>query len=454
MNLKIISAAGNKRLILIFSGWGTDPAPFRRLSVEGYDIAVVWDYRTEIADTADIEGYEEIVVVGWSFGVVSATRFMKSNPRLPVTSTIAINGTTYPVDDQLGIPEAIFSGTLAGLSDDTLRKFYRRMSGSSDAFREFMAQPPERAIEELKEELKSIAARESVDGSRWDVAIVSENDRIIPAENQKRAWTLSGTRIISEPGHHLPDFQSLISSLLTNKPLVADRFRHAVRTYNDNAGVQLAVARKLVELWNPAPASKPDIIEIGCGTGLSTREILSRITPASLRLWDFNITDPPEGAECKECDAETEIMKTESESVDVIFSASTIQWFNSLPSFFRHASRALRRGGIIAVSTFGPDNFPELSAASHSHPTFPSLEAVRAMIPDTLTEIMVHEERLTLTFPSATHALRHISLTGVNALHAPLPAGQTRRILNSYPLTPDGKAELTYHPIYLILKKQ
>ncbi|MDE6192119.1 MAG: DUF452 family protein, partial [Muribaculum sp.] len=48
---------GNTKLILIFAGWGMDSNPFREIRLDGYDIAVVWDYRDMQLDTSPFAVY-------------------------------------------------------------------------------------------------------------------------------------------------------------------------------------------------------------------------------------------------------------------------------------------------------------------------------------------------------------------------------------------------------------
>ena len=54
-----------------------------------------------------------------------------------------------------GIPDDVFDGTLAGLDERNLTKFYRRVAGSRAAFESFSAKMPRRSVAELKEELAS-----------------------------------------------------------------------------------------------------------------------------------------------------------------------------------------------------------------------------------------------------------------------------------------------------------
>lgn len=91
----------------------------------------------------------------------------------------------------------------------------------------------------------------------------------------------------------------------------------------------------------------------------------------------------------------------------------------------------------------------EIHSVIGSTPRFPSTEAIRRMIPSA----RVTEEELSLCFPSPADALRHVRLTGVNSLGAATSPAATRRLLDGYPFTTDGKARLTYRPVYITLHR-
>jgi len=146
------------RLILFFTGWGMDPEPFRELRRDGYDVLVVYDYVIADGDVeclaAKLEGYAEIVVVAWSFGVFFANLILKGRG-LPVSAAIAVNGTLYPVDDRRGIPHRVFALTLRTLSEKSVKFFNQRMCGP--LYDTFAANAPQRDIESLRKELEVFA---------------------------------------------------------------------------------------------------------------------------------------------------------------------------------------------------------------------------------------------------------------------------------------------------------
>lgn len=183
------------RLLLFFAGWGADETPFKDYQPADSDYMLCYDYRTLEFDASLLKEYREINVIGWSMGVWAATQVMgklQETVTAPVIkNSIAINGTPYPIDDTYGIPTAIYHGTLEGLTGASLHKFLRRMCFNGEAFKEFLNITPRRPLEELKEELAEIERMYlSLPAASfyWQQAVVGNNDRIIPPDNQLNAW--------------------------------------------------------------------------------------------------------------------------------------------------------------------------------------------------------------------------------------------------------------------------
>lgn len=457
-----LHASGSPRLMMLFAGWGMSPRPLQGVGMPGYDTAVVWDYRDMSAPwIGELDRYAEIAVVAWSFGVHAASRFMASHTDLPITARIAVNGTRFTADDHRGIPRAIFDATLAGLSERRVTKFNMRMCGGAAAYKDFASHAPMRDVEELRDELKAFDTSEAP-FLLWDKAFVSQGDMIIPPANQIRAWETDAVQTITIDGPHLPDFNSLLRSALTDKSHVEQRFRKAEPTYDDNAAAQLLTATRLLDL-TAAHVSVPvgKMLEIGCGTGRFTDMALSRLRPATATLWDLHIAPQIDtlrerhstvSISAKSCDAETEIADMSDGSVDLILSASTVQWFNSLRAFLHHCVRVLRPGGIIALSTYGPDTMREIHQAMGTSSRFASADHLRRMLPPGLAIVELGDELQTSLFDTPLEVMRHMSRTGVNGLTTGSAAAACR-LLKNYPLDSDGKAPLTYNPIYIILRK-
>lgn len=448
MKIEFLQQRGASRLILIFAGWAMDANPFKTLEHQAYDIAVAYDYRDlHLPQHISLSEYNEICILAWSFGVPSAHAFLINHDELPVTARVAVNGTLTPVDDRFGIPCAIFQGTLNSISPASLSRFNRRMCGSATAAKEYDRHAPQREISELADELRAIAKR-STDQNKehWDTIYISESDLIIPTANQKAAWG-KHTDIRTIEGPHLPNFQRIISERFINKQLVATRFSKALQTYNENASVQAETALRLIEMIGQRNPPQPTAaLEIGTGTGMLTHLLVNKLRPRDITLWD--ISDIPEtlpGTHLT-CDAEVEIKHADAETFQLIASSSTIQWFNSPIDFIRHAHRTLKPGGMLAFSTFAPENFNEISHILPTKLHYHSAAEWNTILTEAgFRDIKIEHRTKTLQFNSPDELLRHLKQTGVNATTPSFAAA--KKTLSS------GITTLTYHPLIITATK-
>ncbi|MDO5016756.1 MAG: DUF452 family protein [Porphyromonas sp.] len=209
MQTDIIHQAGNDRLLIFFTGWGTTPEVARHLELpKGCDYLTAYDYR-EIAptDLPPLTSYQEVYMVAWSMGVWAMDQLAAALPR--PTVAVAINGTPMPMHDLYGIPDHIFRGTLQGLDDANRQRFNRRMCGGKKllaVYNTFAA----RSTEDLKAELYGTYLQvkdlpeETPPQLSWSKAIVSGKDLIVPTANQLRYWERHGVpcRTLAGAGHY------------------------------------------------------------------------------------------------------------------------------------------------------------------------------------------------------------------------------------------------------------
>jgi hypothetical protein len=192
-----IQRAGHRRLILIFGGWGMDEHLLAGFAPADADVMLCYDYRQLNFSPEWVAGYEAITLWAWSMGVWAASQTFTQPAcrQLPLAESIAINGTPMPIDDACGIPVAIFEATLAAMDPVSLRKFNRRMCGTSAMFGRFVKKIPHRPVDELKEEMAVIGRQvRSLPLARfaWTKALIGDRDLIFSRQNQEQAWTTLG----------------------------------------------------------------------------------------------------------------------------------------------------------------------------------------------------------------------------------------------------------------------
>lgn len=443
---------GSDRLILIFGGWGTDAAIYNDVNVPGWDVLVCHDFDETPFDSSLVSRYTTVYLYAWSLGVNEAARVSDLNN---ITAAFAINGTEWPCDDLKGIPVKIFTGTADTLTIDNLMRFRRRMFRSSDDYKRVSPSlPSDPDIDSLKRQLYIVRDRSKHSHPRdfWTRVYISDNDRIFPAENQRRAWQNRGIEICERPDGHYINLAEVVRNTIPNTEIVGKKFRASLLTYDQHASAQRIIAERLVSLLaDRCPATGTKVLEIGQGSGLSTRLFGNLLQPSEMDCVDLYPTPRVSAAPVMryhEADAEKWIAGSSSNRWDCIVSSSAIQWFPDIRSFISHAARCLTADGILACATFGPGNLGEFDALRPSPMLYRSPEQLRIWLTQYFGEVKVDSEEIRLTFATAREALVHLQRTGVggSARHG-LTVNQ---LLDAVPHDNDGRAYLTYRPVYII----
>jgi len=202
LKAKFLKRPGRKKLLVFFLGWGMDETPFLELIPREWDILFLYDFSTW-SPFAIPEGYAEIKVLAWSFGVTAALSLKDLNFPL-----LCVAGTGAFYHSRLGIPPRIFDATLEALKkapQKTLFSFYRNMFSEQKDLVRFLKRRPQRPFSSLVEELEALKERNFPPNARASV-VITLHDRIISARNQKRFWA-ERARLSEVPLGHFPFYQ-------------------------------------------------------------------------------------------------------------------------------------------------------------------------------------------------------------------------------------------------------
>ncbi|MFR9604794.1 MAG: malonyl-ACP O-methyltransferase, partial [Rikenellaceae bacterium] len=201
-------------------------------------------------------------------------------------------------------------------------------------------------------------------------------------------------------------------------------------------------------------------LEVGSGTGFLSREVLSHFAPSRFTINDITpqmeaFVPEVEGVEFICADAESYPFEG---GYDLIVSSSAMQWFSAPEAFVQRMARALKPGGVLALSSFGMGNFKELTSLVGAAIDYHSADGYRAMFGPEFESLTIEESHLTLHFPTTRELLAHLKLTGVNGglSREPLSITQLKRLVEEY----DAKyrssrgVPITYNPIYMVGKRR
>ena len=250
----------------------------------------------------------------------------------------------------------------------------------------------------------------------------------------------------------------------TNKQLIRRRFGRNFAQYHRTAQVQKVLCSRLAELIDQHITEPPArAMEIGTGTGFLTSLLLGRYPNSAWFLND--IADESQtflapyttGCRTSFIPGDAELIAL-PDKLDLVASASTVQWFDDLAAFTRRVHESLLPGGILAFTTFGPDNFNEIKTLTGEGLDYLTLEEFRIMLSQQGYEIVESSQyTVRLAFDTPGDVLRHIKATGVNSLR-PVRWGIERftRFEQEYRdlfATTEGRVQLSYHPILIIARK-
>jgi len=151
-----------------------------------------------------------------------------------------------------------------------------------------------------------------------------------------------------------------------NKKAIAEAFGRAANTYDQHAAFQRDVGHRLLDKM-PSDLSDKTVLDIGCGTGYFSHELLKRgATVVCFDLSDKMLAEAR--ARCGELDVhyqqgDAECLPFDSGSFDYIFSSLALQWCEDLSVPLREIKRVVKPEGSAYISTLLDGSLLELKKA-------------------------------------------------------------------------------------------
>ena len=233
------------------------------------------------------------------------------------------------------------------------------------------------------------------------------------------------------------------------KQRISDAFGAAAAHYDDHAGPQRFAARLVADLaQRQGPGDAARILEIGCGTGLLTRDIQVRwpgaqlvVTDLSPAMLDRAAAQGLVGGTFLAMDGESPPF--EGAWFDLILSSLAFQWFDDLSGAIRKLVNLLTPGGSLIFSTMGEGSFGQWRAAHAACgleagvPDYPSLAAVRAMLA-AYDDSFAFDETVALDSGGARGLITHLKGIGAvvpGAGRRPLTPAQLRSVMAAFEAT-------------------
>ena len=216
-----------------------------------------------------------------------------------------------------------------------------------------------------------------------------------------------------------------------SKQRIGSAFSKGAKTYQELAYSQKEAAKALACYFQPVAG---DYLEIGCGTGFLTEEIVKKF-PGKLLGIDIS----PKMVEiCREKFAGHRFMEGDGEQLcdenryDAIFSGMTLQWFHQPKKSIAALRKALKRGGVFYFSYMNERSYPEWNY----FPLNPLMNS--GILLEEFGNITMRELEFTQEFPNPISFLKEMkqigAATGIN---------QQSRLKDLLKLSKCGKITIT-----------
>ncbi len=246
-------------------------------------------------------------------------------------------------------------------------------------------------------------------------------------------------------------------------------FARAARTYDEAAVVQKEILFRLVEKLKIIHTRKVDtLLDLGSGTGLA-RESLSEhygelcyfALDFAFPMLEFAKNEAISHSLNAVC-ANVEQLPFREASLDIIFSASTLQWSNDAEKVFQQCYQALKEQGSLIFSSFGPATLKELRYSfeqvdDHSHiSNFVDIQTLGdSMLACGFSSPVMESEIITVEYTNPMHLLKDLQATGATNHNQEKLRGLMSRqrlddALREYEkfVLPNGKYPASYEVLY------
>lgn len=264
---------------------------------------------------------------------------------------------------------------------------------------------------------------------------------------------------------------------------IARAFHRQAEVYDRHASVQKRIVTKLDKLvashLEEAPA---EVLDIGCGTGAMLGALHRRYPRARLSGLDlaFNMAQRSAqqfGNKAILVNGAAEQLPFREQAFELVVSASTFQWVESLADCFAESRRVLKRGGWLCVVFFGGRTLWELQEcyreavsgrfgakdARHErlHRFWDRAEVERIFSRSGFDQVMIAAETEMEYHPDVPNLLRSIKAIGAATSQRNNTVGGLgwRRVINDMAgiynsrFQNDGMIPATYEVIYVVARR-
>lgn len=213
---------------------------------------------------------------------------------------------------------------------------------------------------------------------------------------------------------------------MLNRKHVQRRFEKAASTFDEHDFVHAVTREGLLARIAPLLIEATTVVDLGAATGSTQRALTRRFRGARIFSVDLSAAMLRRARKKKSWLAKTAYLQASadalpfaSQSVDVVFANLLLPWVEDPDPIFSEVSRVLRKGGVFAFASLGPDSLQVLQqawqavdGAAHVN-RFPDMHDVGdGLVRAGLSDPVLDVDRLSVSYESSDKLFADISHVG------------------------------------------
>lgn len=207
---------------------------------------------------------------------------------------------------------------------------------------------------------------------------------------------------------------------------VRRRFDSAAATFDQADFIHRKTFAGLVERLAPVTLQPETILDLGSATGSGSRALARQYRRArvvsldvSLRMLQKAKRNRSFFSKGREIQADATRIPLRSSCADLVFANLVLPWVSDLPASLAEVGRVLRKDGVFAFATLGPDSFAELRDAWlaedqdwHINPWADMHDIGDAMMRAGLRDPVLDVDRMRITYRDFASLYRDLTRCG------------------------------------------